>query len=84
MPKIVRLGDGATHPGVVSSASSDYMAEGQFVARVGDVFNCGTHGPNLIVGGSTRHLNNGKGVARQGDLTACGASLIATAQTEVD
>lgn len=79
MPMVVRLGDTADHGGTVTTSSSDYKAEGIFVARVGDTFNCALHGPNPIIEGSPNHLNNGKRVARHGDHTQCGAALIASA-----
>lgn len=75
MPRIIRLGDSGTHGGSVITASPDVWAEGQRVARVGDTYNCPTHGPNPIVTGSPNTTANGQAIARVGDSTACGATL---------
>jgi uncharacterized Zn-binding protein involved in type VI secretion len=75
MPLIIRLGDTGSHGGLVITASPNVTAEGEPVARVGDIYDCPIHGPNPITTGSPDVTANGLAVARDGDETACGAIL---------
>lgn len=79
MPLIIRLTDTSTHGGAVVTSASKSKAEGQLIARIGDILDCPLHGPNPIVEGSPNTLCEGKEVARQGDHTECGAALISGA-----
>ncbi len=79
MPLVIRLGDTSTHGGAVVTSCQRWPAEGQLVARIGDILDCPIHGPNPIVEGSPDTICEGKEVARHGDHTACGAALISGA-----
>jgi len=81
-----RLGDTGTHGGNITTAARAVRAEGQFVARAGDIYTCPIHGPNPILPGvdSVTYRIEGAMLARHGDLTQCGASIIASAVKTFD
>lgn len=83
MPLIIRLTDTSDHGGAVVTSASKTLAEGQKIARIGDILDCPLHGPNPIVEGSPNVLCEGSPVARQGDHTACGAALISGASKTI-
>jgi uncharacterized Zn-binding protein involved in type VI secretion len=85
MPMVIRLGDTSSHDGAVISSATKTKAEGIFIARVGDAFDCPVHGVNAIASGSDKNLCEGAKIARDGDVTECGAVLIASAtKTDFD
>lgn len=73
---IARLGDTSTHGGSIVTSASRTYAEGQLIARVGDMLACPIHGLNPIVSGSPDHFVEGQSCARTSSTTACGASII--------
>lgn len=73
---IARLGDSSSHGGSIVSSASRTLAEGQLIARVGDILACPLHGLNPIVSGSPDHIVEGQACARTSSVTACGASII--------
>lgn len=80
MPLIMRLTDTSDHGGEIVTSAERSLAEGQKIARKGDILNCPIHGPQPIVSGSDNVLCEGKEVARHGvDTAACGAVLISRA-----
>ena len=83
MPLIIRLTDTSDHGGAVVTSASKSLAEGQLIARIGDILDCPLHGPNPIVEGSPNTLCEGHEIARHGDHAACGAALIASATKTV-
>lgn len=83
MPLIIRLTDTSDHGGAVVTSASKSLAEGQLIARIGDILDCPLHGPNPIVEGSPNTLCEGKQVAREGDHTECGAALISGASKTI-
>jgi uncharacterized Zn-binding protein involved in type VI secretion len=79
--KVARLGDPSDHGGVIISSASLTNAEGQLVARVGDLHSCPIpgHGVTPIVSGASRFTCEGSLVALDTSVCGCGASIIATA-----
>lgn len=74
---VARVGDPASHGGTLSSGSPALNDDGKAVCRVGDIYNCPTHGSNPIVTGSSILFDEGKGVATIGSTTQCGATITA-------
>jgi uncharacterized Zn-binding protein involved in type VI secretion len=72
---VARVGDTASHGGSLASGSPNTNCNGVAVCRIGDIYNCPTHGANPIISGSTVTLVNGAGIARVGDSTSCGAVI---------
>jgi uncharacterized Zn-binding protein involved in type VI secretion len=83
MPLVIRLNDTSDHGGNVATSAQMTLAEGIFIARVGDILDCPIHGPNPIAEGSPDSLAEGAKIARHGDHAQCGAALIASAQITV-
>lgn len=81
MSAVARLGDPGSHPGAISSASSDVMANGISVARQGDGFACDIHGPQTLVAITTKTFANNKLVITVGAQTTCGATIISGSPT---
>ena len=78
MPAVARLGNTSTHGGQIITASPNVKANGIAVARLGDTFDCPTHGPNPIMSNPvTRNRANGSPIAVVGAQTQCGAVIIA-------
>lgn len=75
MQPVARIGDGLSHGGSVTGGSPDVIADGAYVARIGDTADCAVHGPVTISTGSTVMFADGKGVARVGDSCSCGATI---------
>lgn len=75
------LGDGATHPGEIITASSRHFANnGRMIARRHDLFDCLIHGPNPILGNVSPKVEiEGAMAARHGSICECGAVIIASA-----
>jgi uncharacterized Zn-binding protein involved in type VI secretion len=76
MPGVARIGDTIDHGGAITGGSSDVIANGLGVARVGDAVLCDEHGIQAITGGSATVITNGKGTARIGDGISCGATIV--------
>ena len=75
MPAVARVGDSASHGGALASGSPNVNCNGIAVCRVGDIYNCPSHGANPIISGSSVTFANGEGIARVGDTTQCGAVI---------
>lgn len=82
MKGIIRLGDGTSHGGKVTSASGRMKVDGKEVALLGDACSCPIpgHGSPTIVEGDPDFTLDGKPVAHEGHKISCGATLIPTTQ----
>lgn len=81
MPNVIRLGDGTSHGGKVTSVSATHFKVGGIaVARVGDPCSCPVkgHDQSKIAEGNPRHKIDGVAVAYEGNKTTCGATLLAS------
>ncbi|EAM6532125.1 PAAR domain-containing protein [Salmonella enterica] len=80
MKPLITLGDKTSHGGVVISADTGFLHEGQPVACDGDQVTCPIkgHGPARIIASGQGFSVNGKQAAHDGDKTTCGATLIAS------
>ncbi|WP_084408596.1 PAAR domain-containing protein [Fulvimarina manganoxydans] len=78
---VATLGDGASHPGkITSSCSRHYANNGRLIARQGDTFTCEWHGENPILGNVSPKVQvEGQMAARHGSICACGAVIVASA-----
>lgn len=83
MSGIARLGDGISHGGNITSASSDIIIDGLGAARIGDQISCSQHGPGVITGGASDIRSDGQGLARIGDQCSCGAVITGGASDSI-
>lgn len=85
MPAVARVGDQVTHNymqfGAIRTGATHTLIEGSPAARVGDLADCPTHGPQPIANGSATVLVEGRPLARLGDTLACGATIVSGAGT---
>lgn len=83
MTKVVLVGDSASHPGSMETGGPDTDG-GKAICRLGDIFNCSTHGANPIVSGtSSGYISDGKQVALNGAKAQCGAVIVASGSDSV-
>jgi uncharacterized Zn-binding protein involved in type VI secretion len=73
---VARVGDTISHGGHIISGSTNRLANGLGIARLGDAVHCDTHGDVVITSASTKAKANGLGIARVGDSVSCGATII--------
>lgn len=88
MPPAARVGDPASHPGMVAGPGvPTVLIAGQPAAVVGTTHVCsmppnaGPHPPTPIVKGSATVLIGGQPAARIGDIAGCGSSIVFGAMT---
>ncbi|MCF1502910.1 PAAR domain-containing protein [Afifella sp. H1R] len=81
---MARIGDAGSHGGSIVSGSPTGTADGEAIARVGDIYACPIHGGNPIADGSPSYTLDGKAVARVGDPTACGAVIVSGSPSHRD
>jgi uncharacterized Zn-binding protein involved in type VI secretion len=79
---IARVGDTMSHGNTLTNGSPNVTADSLAVVRVGDIYNCPTHGSVLMVSGSSNVFANGVAVCRLGDAASCGA-VVTSASTDV-
>jgi uncharacterized Zn-binding protein involved in type VI secretion len=80
MPGVSRIGDEGSHGGTISTGSSTSMADGTFVCRNTDIYDCDIHGPNPIECSSSVTVD-GLAIAFIGAMTSCGASIVTGSST---
>lgn len=74
---IATLGDKTSHGGRIITASRSRKVEGNFVARLGDLCTCPTHGVTIITQITAKMpTTDGLPTAHEGAKTACGAILL--------
>lgn len=82
MPAVARLGDTSSHGGTIISASSNLSADGQGVARAGDLHSCPISGHGITpLSSSSTNTNGGKSIVRVGDTAGCGAVITSGSPT---
>jgi uncharacterized Zn-binding protein involved in type VI secretion len=75
MAAVARLGDTSSHGGAIVTASTNVRANGQGVARQGDILQCPSHGPKALTAITTKTRVNGRLVITVGAHAACGAVI---------
>jgi uncharacterized Zn-binding protein involved in type VI secretion len=71
-----------SHGNTLTNGSPNVTADGLSVVRVGDIYNCPSHGAVPMVSGSSNLYANGAAVCRLGDAASCGAT-VTSASTNV-
>lgn len=75
MPAVSRLGDGSSHGGHITSASTNVKANGIGVARQGDSHSCPLHGPSTLTAVTTKDRANSRLIITIGATAGCGATI---------